>query len=68
MVLFLFMFPFSLLATPSRETITQNAIKIDRLDKLPSKLSSLLTPFNVILIGETHGTKESPAFSPEFDS
>lgn len=47
---------------PEKQTIVQNAVKIDLLDQLPLSLTSLLSPYSVFLIGETHGTKESPAF------
>jgi len=53
---------FSLFAMPAKGNIVQNAIKIDHLDQLPTQLLPLLMPYSVFLIGETHGTQESPTF------
>lgn len=47
---------------PAKEIIVHNAVKIDHLDQLPSRLLPLISPYNIVLIGETHGTKECPSF------
>lgn len=60
--LFLLVIPCNLFTMPTKEFIVENAVKIDHLEQLPSKLSTLLASFYVFLIGETHGTKESPTF------
>ena len=61
LLLFLFI-PLSMFAIPAKETIRDNAIKIDHLDQLPEQMLPLFTTYKIFLIGEIHGTKESPSF------
>lgn len=60
--LLLYALPLSLFAMPTKKEIVQSAVKIEHLNQLPSQLSPLLAPYRIFLIGETHGTKEAPAF------
>lgn len=58
---FILIAPLSVFSMPTKEFIIENAVKVDHLDRLPNLLHQL-APFNIFLIGETHGTKESPEF------
>src|ERR1043166_5914683 len=49
-------------AQSSADRIRKNAVRIDNTEKLSDSVYHLLSPFQIIMFGEMHGTVESPQF------
>jgi hypothetical protein len=61
----MFLIPFAASATPSESFIKLNAIRIAR-EQLPPVLLSRLSKTKLLMIGEMHGTNESPKLIERF--
>ena len=50
-------------AQTTKEFIKKNAIEIQQIENLPQQIYEKIKPCKVVIVGEVHGTNESPQFT-----